>query len=572
MRARSLFFALAALSVFAACNPTQDTPAVEASLTVSGVKDNTISVTDEGKTVKLTVKSNVSWIASCDAEWVEVDPSSAEISDNKETSTKVSVLIKKNEGEEERSANLTIGADGVDAVVVKINQSAPAVEEKVLCVWDMDKFEAVKDPAISVPFSAAEGSIVIHSNVSWKATCSDWITIDPSANTFDGENQNITVKLTIASNETDAAREGEIRFAGEGVDDLVVLVKQAKADKVNVTLVETKHPYCDVDFKVVPDEGIMWTYGLFGDEDIDYLAENNLTVGDYLVYELNYYLQKGYSSSEIIAGLLYDAEEEINFTRLDEKTHYQFTAIGAKYDEANGVFVATTLPTDVEFTTASAPAANEDYSSVLGTYSVNVTSDFDSEKKTTEVQFTISAQYINETYFMTFPNADFSPVSKQGNVDSFVLGYDSANKQIILPNVQLGSRGFGWSYSNADIGTGAGIVFYASIGEDEYDENDQLVKEATVPEYLYYKWSSDYNKLTLFGTELGSEKLHWAGYICKNNNGNLAWTGYVSSSYAFNGSTDLTRVANTTTSAVKEKKDLMHPEFPVNKASSFFRK
>ena len=571
MRARSLFFALAALSVFAACNPTQDTPAVEASLTVSGVKDNTISVTDEGKTVKLTVKSNVSWTASCDAEWVEVDPSSAEISDNKETSTKVSVLIKKNEGEEERSANLTIGADGVDAVVVKINQSAPAVEEKVLCVWDMDKFEAVKDPAISVPFSAAEGSIVIHSNVSWKATCSDWITIDPSANTFDGENQNITVKLTIASNETDAAREGEIRFAGEGVDDLVVLVKQAKADKVNVTLVETKHPYCDVDFKVVPDEGIMWTYGLFGDEDIDYLAENNLTVGDYLVYELNYYLQNGYSSSEIIAGLLYDAEEEINFTRLDEKTHYQFTAIGAKYDEANGVFVATTLPTDVEFTTASAPAANEDYSSVLGTYSVNVTNAFDG--KPAEVQFTISEQYINETYYMTFPNSDFSPVYVDEDngvtyVDSFILGYDSSNKQVILPCGQVGTEGFTWSFNKLQI-QDAGVAFSSLVGK--YNYKTKKFENATALEYLYYKWSSDYNKLILSGTEIGDNKLYWRSLVCVVNGENIE-PKVTYSLYEFNGSTDITHVANTTTSAVKEKKDLMHPEFPVNKASSFFRK
>ena len=570
MRARSLFFALAALSVFAACNPTQDTPAVEASLTVSGVKDNTISVTDEGKTVKLTVKSNVSWTASCDAEWVEVDPSSAEISDNKETSTKVSVLIKKNEGEEERSANLTIGADGVDAVVVKINQSAPAVEEKVLCVWDMDKFEAVKDPAISVPFSAAEGSIVIHSNVSWKATCSDWITIDPSANTFDGENQNITVKLTIASNETDAAREGEIRFAGEGVDDLVVLVKQAKADKVNVTLVETKHPYCDVDFKVVPDEGIMWKALYFNDEDIAYLKGKGLTAGDYIIMYVNSFLEQ-YKPSAIISGLLSNSEAELSLTGLDEKTHYQFTAIGVKYDEANEVFVATTLPTDVEFTTASAPAAEKDYASLLGTYSVNVTYAFDG--KPAEVQFTISEQYINETYYMTFPNSDFSPVYVDEDngvtyVDSFILGYDSSNKQVILPCGQVGTEGFTWSFNKLQI-QDAGVAFSSLVGK--YNYKTEKFENATALEYLYYKWSSDYNKLILSGTEIGDNKLYWRSLVCVVNGENIEPKGTYSL-YEFNGSTDITRVANTTTSAVKEKKDLMHPEFPVKKVCSFFCK
>ena len=58
MRARNLFFALAALSIFAACNPKEDTPKVQGTLTVSGAKDNAITVAGAGKTVKLTVKSN----------------------------------------------------------------------------------------------------------------------------------------------------------------------------------------------------------------------------------------------------------------------------------------------------------------------------------------------------------------------------------------------------------------------------------------------------------------------------------------------------------------------------------
>ncbi len=568
MRARCLFFALAALSVFAACNPKEDTPTVKASLTVSGAKDNTIAVTEAGKTVKLTVKSNVSWEASCDAEWVEVDPSSVEVTDNKETLTKVSVVVKQNEGKEERSAKLTIGADGVDAVVITINQSAPTAEENVLCVWDMDKFEAIKDPAISAPFSAVEGNFVIHSNVSWTATSSEWIAVNPISNTYDGENQNVTVNLTIEANTTDAVREGEIKFVGEGVEDLVVVVKQAKADKVNVTLEETDHPYCDVNFSVVPDEGIMWFARYFTDDVLAQIKENNYTPGSYLVALLNYYLSKGNTSDVIISALLNDSEQVIYLTNLDEETHYQFTAIGVKYDEANAQFVATTLPTDVEFTTASAPAAEKDYAALLGTYSVNVTDKF--RNTTSDVQFTVVPQYINETYYMYFPNGDFSPVDGS-YVDNFILGYDSENKQIILPNVQLGSEGFTWNFDEP-VGSNAGIVFYATIGENEYDENDQLVKEATVPEYLYYKWSSDYNKLTLFGTELGSEKLHWASYICKLNSGKLAWTGYVSASYIFNGSTDIVRVSNTTTSAVKEKKNMMYPEFPAKKASSFFCK
>lgn len=95
MRARNLFFALAALSLFAACNPQENTPKVQDTFTVFGAKGNAITVAGAGKTVKLTVKSNLSWTASCDADWIEIDPASVENTDNKVVSTKVSVVVKR---------------------------------------------------------------------------------------------------------------------------------------------------------------------------------------------------------------------------------------------------------------------------------------------------------------------------------------------------------------------------------------------------------------------------------------------------------------------------------------------
>ena len=336
MRACNLFFALAALSLFAACNPQEDTPKVQDTFTVSGAKDNAITVAGAGKTVKLTVKSNLSWTASCDADWIEIDPTSVENTDNKVVSTKVSVVVKKNT-DKERSAEIKLGAEGVDPVVITVKQSAEVAEESVLCVWDMDKFVPFENPTISADFYAVELSFVVHANVDWTATCPSWITLDPTSNKYDGQTQNVTVKAVIAVNDEEGARAGEIKFVGEGVADLVIPVKQAKAARVKLTLKETEHPYTDVDFEVVPDEGITWTAKNFDDEEIAYLAENKLTPADFLIYQLNYLLQK-YTADQVTAGLLTSGNGTENVEGLKAETHYPYYSscrLGVHYSESS---------------------------------------------------------------------------------------------------------------------------------------------------------------------------------------------------------------------------------------------
>ena len=435
MRARNLFFALAALSIFAACNPKEDTPKVQGTLTVSGAKDNAITVAGAGKTVKLTVKSNLSWTASCDADWIEIDPASVENTDNKVVSTKVSVVVKKNT-DKERSAEIKVGAEGVDPVVITVKQSAEVAEESVLCVWDMDKFAPFENPSISTDFYAAEISFVVHANVDWTATCPSWIALDPTSNKYDGQTQNVTVKAVVAVNDEEGAREGEIKFVGEGVADLVIPVKQAKAARVKLALKETEHPYTDVDFEVVPDEGITWTAMNFDDEEIAYLAENKLTPGDFLIYQLNYFLQKGYTVAQVTAGLLTSGNGTENVEGLKAETHYQFTAIGAVYDEDYKQFIPTTLPADLEYTTATAPVAEAAYEALAGTYEMKVV---DSKSNERTLQMVVAPLYVNEAYTFYFPNNDFSPVDGTF-VDKFVMVYDGANKALIVPNGQVGDR------------------------------------------------------------------------------------------------------------------------------------
>ena len=564
MRARNLFFALAALSIFAACNPKEDTPKVQGTLTVSGAKDNAITVAGAGKTVKLTVKSNLSWTASCDADWIEIDPASVESTDNKVVSTKVSVVVKKNT-DKERSAEIKLGAEGVDPVVITVKQSAEVAEESVLCVWDMDKFVPFENPSISTDFYAAEISFVVHANVDWTATCPSWITLDPTSNKYDGQTQNVTVKAVVAVNDEEGAREGEIKFVGEGVADLVIPVKQAKAARVKLALKETEHPYTDVDFEVVPDEGITWTAKNFDDDEIAYLAENKLTPADFLIYQLNYFLQKGYTVDQVTAGLLTSGNGTENVEGLKGETHYQFTAIGAVYDEDYKQFIPTTLPADLEYTTAKAPVAEAAYEALAGTYEMKVYSQ--REKKETTLQMVVEPLYINEAYTFHFPNGDFSPVDGTF-VDKFVMVYDGANNALIVPNGQVGSEGFTWGFQDADGNTiDGGILFYAEVGETSKEDGT----EAAAPKNLVYNWTDDYNTLNL-ATDLGGKNLHWYALVANLNSENKLQIFGRYKGYTFAGSTSLVKTPAAASTKSVKKVDLMHPEFPIKDGGSYLLK
>ncbi|MCI6628077.1 MAG: BACON domain-containing protein [Bacteroidales bacterium] len=563
MRARNLFFALAALSIFAACNPKEDTPKVQGTLTVSGAKDNAITVAGAGKTVKLTVKSNLSWTASCDADWIEIDPVSVENTDNKVVSTKVSVVVKKNT-DKERSAEIKLGAEGVDPVVITVKQSAEVAEESVLCVWDMDKFVPFENPSISTDFYAAEISFVVHANVDWTATCPSWITLDPTSNKYDGQTQNVTVKAVVAVNDEEGAREGEIKFVGEGVADLVIPVKQAKAARVKLALKETEHPYTDVDFEVVPDEGITWTAKNFDDDEIAYLAENKLTPADFLIYQLNYFLQKGYTVDQVTAGLLTSGNGTENVEGLKGETHYQFTAIGAVYDEDYKQFIPTTLPADLEYTTAKAPVAEAAYEALAGTYEMKVV---DSKSNERTLQMIVAPLYVNEAYTFHFPNNDFSPVDGTF-VDKFVMVYDGANKALIVPNGQVGSEGFTWGFQDADGNTiDGGILFYAEVGETSKEDGT----EAAAPKNLVYNWTDDYNTLNL-ATDLGGKNLHWYALVANLNSENKLQIFGRYKGYTFAGSTSLIKTPAAASTKSVKKVDLMHPEFPVKDGGSYLLK
>ena len=332
---------------------------------------------------------------------------------------------------------------------------------------------------------------------------------------------------------------------------------------MKLTLKETEHPYTDVDFEVVPDEGITWTAKNFDDEEIAYLAENKLTPADFLIYQLNYLLQK-YTADQVTAGLLTSGNGTENVEGLKAETHYQFTAIGAVYDKDNKQFIPTTLPADLEYTTAKAPVAEAAYEALAGTYEMKVV---DSKSNERTLQMVVAPLYVNEAYTFHFPNNDFSPVDGT-YVDKFVMEYDGANKTITLPNVQLGSEGFTWNFRNGAGNTiDGGILFLAEVGETSKEDGT----EAAVPENLVYNWTDDHKTLNL-ATDLGGKNLHWFALVANlNSEEKLEILGSYSR-FTFTGSTSLVKAAAAASTKSVKKVDLMHPEFPVKNGGSYLLK
>ncbi len=547
MKARSIVLAFAALSLLAACNKKENTP-VAVSFAVSGAKNNAISATSAEKTVTLTVKSNVSWISSSEEEWVKIDPYFVDNDDNKEITTTVKLTISKNETSEARTSKLTFAPKGSDDKVVYITVNQAAAEAANIRVWDMDKYEPVVDPSVTTDFTKQEIVLVIHANVDWSATAPEWATVTPSSNKFDGDNENVTVTVALSLNDTDAAREGSLRFEGKDVEPLVVPFKQNASAKFTLTNVPTEHPYCDVDIKVEPEEGIAWYANAFTQEVVDEIAGMGYTLADYCIAYMNSYLEK-YSADVISSSLLTEGSDVINFTELPSSTDFQFIAFGVAYDKEANSFVASTLPAIEKFSTTAAPAADDAYAALAGTFTITGEGQNSSAKFTSQT-LTIEPQYINETYKLTFSDKNFGPVSEGGYIDSFELDYDAANKQLVLPNVNLGSEGFSWTFSG---GTqyfyNCGMVLYVEIGEDEEDEQGNLTKEAVVPETLNYSWSEDYNTLSLIN-DLGGETMHWYDTICQVADGKLKRIG-MTALFDFTGSTNITRVVEGSTSSVK---------------------
>lgn len=224
-----LFFALliAALAALA-CQPSD--PAFEPSLEVSGTAIEQATAAAAGETLTFAVKSNLAYTVSSNMDWATVSPAVVENADKKELTTTISVTVDPNTTEEGREAAIKISTDGYSSLdyTFTVKQSA-AQYEKSLVVLNSDL--TTISGAFDVEAADANVAVMVVSTVSWTATVApgaEWLAVEPASVTVENYEETPTVvTLKIADNNTADAREATVTFAGEGVEDVVVTVKQA---------------------------------------------------------------------------------------------------------------------------------------------------------------------------------------------------------------------------------------------------------------------------------------------------------------------------------------------------------
>lgn len=541
MRARSFLFALAALSVFAACNPTAE-PEVPVVLEVSGVKDNAIAVAAEGQTVKVTVVSNFSWEVTCDADWVSVDPAKVDVEENKETSTKVTITVAKSEVEQARSANVKFSA-GKSSIDIVVNQAAFVPEPSTIVVLDSD-LEPVADYSITAKPVGGEVSFVVKSNVSWTATAPEWVTLDPASVESDGEYQNKVVNATFAAN-TSAERSGKIVLSSDKVSLEIPVSQPAVVTFQLNNVTDPKYNYILADFEVVPSSDIVWDYQLYKAGTVEQYGEDAV-IEDILAYG-NQFLSQA-SPEDIMAQALYYGKDTLNLEDLPAETALSLCIVGVEYSKSEGAFVASTSLKVCNFTTAATPKGSAEYEKYLGTYKTTVWDYFD--EKNVESTIVVMPKYIDEVYKFYFAEG-FTPISQSsGLVDTFGALLDTETGNFVIPNAQVGSAGERWNFGDP-IGIGA-----VALVMEVYDPTDSKGGEFyNQPEYVSYTLSDD-GKLKLVDLQIPEGYLYeWSSSIVQNQGGQYTTTGYATGVYDFKETTDWVKaVASSSIKSVEPAK------------------
>ena len=250
MKARSLFFAALAM-VMAACVPTTDPNEFVPEFKVSGVKNNTIEAAASAREVKVSVTANISWSVTCQADWVQIDPSSYTAKEDKTSETvKVTVSVFENELEEPRETEIVFGAEGVEPITVTLKQAAKEHVYKTIAVID-DSMTPINDFSINVKAIKSEYTFFVKATADWKAECPDWITLSQDSFKYSAGSEIATVTASFPKNYGEE-RTGEIKFSGDFETDLVIPVTQKKLDSIELTIGDVT--FNTADFSTVPSD------------------------------------------------------------------------------------------------------------------------------------------------------------------------------------------------------------------------------------------------------------------------------------------------------------------------------
>ena len=158
------------------------------------VNANELAASFEGETIQLSVSSNVSWEATCEADWVTLSPSKGDVG-----VTNMSVTTGSNVKTEARTA------------IIKILCANSGYTEEIL----ITQAKFVPNISLSNITSSAEGgtrTIAIKSNVAWSVSCeAGWVKL----HTTSGEAPNANMIIEVLPNTATISRTTSLVFYNE---------------------------------------------------------------------------------------------------------------------------------------------------------------------------------------------------------------------------------------------------------------------------------------------------------------------------------------------------------------------
>ena len=141
----------------------------------------------------LTLDANISWTASCDADWIALSPQSGN-----EGNTTIKITVEKNTKSTQRNTTLKFYNSSYNInKEVRITQEAFAPEL------------TVDESSLEFTCDKQEKSLTVDANIDWATSCNaDWVTISPQS----GKEGKSTIKITVEKNTKSTQRNTTLKF------------------------------------------------------------------------------------------------------------------------------------------------------------------------------------------------------------------------------------------------------------------------------------------------------------------------------------------------------------------------
>lgn len=167
------------------------------------VTPESLTFSNDGGTQNISVVSNYTWIASCDADWLSLSTTTGSGNNS------ISVTAKSNSSTSQRSANITITCEGATKVVTVIQASQALTVSPSAMTFDY--FSGSQN--ISV---ATEGQWTANSNASW-------LTLSRSSGTG-----NAIVEAKVSTNNSTTERTAIVTITSAGVSKTISVTQHGK--------------------------------------------------------------------------------------------------------------------------------------------------------------------------------------------------------------------------------------------------------------------------------------------------------------------------------------------------------